>query len=67
MREIFNRIEDEQEVNIEVCLDAKENQETNPWIFSVFIKYDAYNEAEDGLDEFFETKEALIIALEHDN
>ena len=67
MREIFNRIEDEQEVSIEVYLDAKENQETNPWIFSVFIKYDAYNEAEDGLDEFFETKEALIIALEHDN
>ncbi|MCF6310744.1 MAG: ribonuclease E inhibitor RraB [Sulfurimonas sp.] len=67
MRELFNRIEDEQEVNIEVCLDAKEHQETNPWIFSVFIKYDAHNESEDGLDTFFETKESLIIALEHEN
>jgi hypothetical protein len=67
MREIFNRIEDGQEVNIEVYLDAKEYKESNPWIFSVFVKYDAYNEVEDGLDEFFETKESLIIALEHEN
>lgn len=67
MRETFSRIEDDQEVRIEVFLDAKEYQESNPWLFSVFIKYDAYNEAEDGLDEFFETKESLIIALEHED
>lgn len=67
MREQFNRIEDEQEVNIEVYLDAKEHKETSPWIFSVFVKYDAYNETDDELDSFFETKESLIIALEHEN
>lgn len=67
MRERFNRVEDGQKVSIEVYLDAKEYQADNPWIFSVFVKYDAYNEAEDGLDEFFETKESLIIALEHES
>ncbi len=66
MREIFKRVEEDGEVRIEVCLDAKESSEFNPWILSVFIKYDSYNDAEDGLDEFFETKESLIIALEHD-
>jgi len=64
MREIFTRVEDGGIVRIEVFLDAKENMELNPWLFSVFIKYDSYNE-EDGLDEFFETKESLIISLEH--
>ncbi len=67
MREKFNRVEDGQKVNIEVFLDAKENQENNPWIFSVFIKYDTYNSTDDKLEEFFETKESLIIALEHQN
>ena len=67
MRETFNRIEDGQKVNIEVYLDAKENKENNPWIFSVFIKYDVNNESDEGLEEFFETKESLIIALEYEN
>jgi len=66
MREIFKRIEGEEEVNIEVYLDAKEHSEFKPWIFSVFIKYDSFNDSEDGLDAFFETKESLIIALELD-
>jgi len=66
MREKFNRIEDAQEVKIEVYLDAKEYKELNPWIFSVFIKYDTYNEPDDGLDNFFEIKESLIIALEYE-
>ena len=64
MREVFSRVEDGQEVNIEVCLDAKEHKETSSWIFSVFIKFDSLN---DDLEEFFETKESLIIALEHEN
>ncbi|MDA7816651.1 DUF695 domain-containing protein [Sulfurimonas sp.] len=67
MREKFNRNEDGQLVNIEVYLDAKENQENNPWIYSVFIKYDVSDKSEDSLDEFFETKESLIIALEYEN
>jgi hypothetical protein len=66
MREIFKRVEDKQEVSIEVYFDAKEYQEFNPWLFSVFIKYDACQEPEDGLDNFFEIKESLIITLEHE-
>jgi hypothetical protein len=66
MREIFTRTEDNQIVRIEVNLDAKEHKEFNPYILSVFIKYDVLNEDNDGLDEFFEIKESLIIALELD-
>lgn len=65
MREIFTRVEDGKMVKIEVVLDAKEYQGLNPWLFSVFIKYDSFNDSDDGIDEFFETKEALIIALKH--
>ncbi|MDD5157144.1 ribonuclease E inhibitor RraB [Sulfurimonas sp.] len=65
MREIFSRIEDGKIVKIEVVFGAKEYQELNPWLFSVFIKYNSFNDSDDGIDEFFETKEALIIALEH--
>jgi hypothetical protein len=61
MRETFSRIEDSEVVNIEVYLDAKAYKDENPWIFSVFVKYDGLN---DELDEFFETKESLIVALE---
>ncbi|QOY53049.1 DUF695 domain-containing protein [Candidatus Sulfurimonas baltica] len=64
MRETFSRLEDNEVVNIEVYLDAKEHKEDCPWIFSVFIKFDAIN---DELDSFFETKESLIIALELEN
>ena len=67
MREKYNRVEDGQKVSIEVYLDEKENKENNPWIFSVFIKYDAFNSSDDKLEEFFETKESLIIALENEN
>ncbi len=65
MREIFSRIEDGREVNIEVFLDAKEYKQFSPWIFSVFVKYDVLNGSEEDLEAFFETKESLIIALEH--
>lgn len=67
MRKIFNRVEDGQNVTIEVCLDARENQEDNPWIFSVFIKFDTLSSCDEKLEDFFETKESLIIALEHEN
>ena len=64
MREIFVRDEDGEAVRIEVNLEAKEHMEFKPYILSVFIKYDSFNDKEEGLDEFFETKESLIIELE---
>jgi regulator of RNase E activity RraB len=33
---------------------------------SIFIKFDAADETQEGFEEFLETKESLIIALEHD-
>lgn len=64
MRETFSRLEDGEVVDIEVFLDAKVYKEDSPWIFSVFIKFDSLN---DDLEVFFETKESLIIALEHED
>lgn len=64
MREIFNRVEDNELVKIEVELDAKENQDFNPWLFSIFIKYDGVNDSEESLTEFFEVKESIIMSLE---
>lgn len=64
MREVFSRIEDGNVVNIEVYLDAKLYKEDNPWIFSVFIKYDPLNH---DLEEFFDLKEDLIEALEFED
>lgn len=66
MREIFNRVEDKSLINIEVEIDAGDFKEDNPWLFSVFIKYDALSQTIDGYEEFLETKESLIIALEHE-
>nr|WP_321265748.1 DUF695 domain-containing protein [uncultured Sulfurimonas sp.] len=65
MREIFSRAEDNGEVIIEVNIEATDAKEMNPWLFSIFIKYDSLDESQDGYEEFLETKEALIIALEH--
>lgn len=66
MREIFNRIEDDITVHIEIDMDANEHKEDNPWLFSVFIKYDGLDETKEGYEEFLETKESLIIAIEHE-
>ena len=65
MREFFNRIEDNELVKIEVDIAAKDYQETHPWLFSVFIKYDAFDDTDEKMTEFFELKESLIIALEY--
>ena len=65
MREFFNRVEDNELVKIEVELDAKEHQEFSPWLFSVFIKYDSFNDTEESMAEFFEIKESIVIALEN--
>jgi len=64
MREIFERIEDGISTIYEVNMDAGEFKSENPWLFSVFLKFDSSNETEDGFEEFLETKESLIIALE---
>ena len=64
MREIFERIEDNNSTFYEVNMDAGELKSENPWLFSVFLKFDSCDETGDGFEEFLETKESLIIALE---
>ena len=64
MREIFERVEDGSSNFYEVDVDASEFKDTNPWLFSVFLKFDSCDETQDGFEEFLETKESLIIALE---
>ncbi len=65
MREIFNRLVDNTSVHIEVNVEAGEYKAENPWLLSVFVKYEGIDEKQDGYEEFLETKESLIIALEH--
>ncbi|MEA1982375.1 MAG: DUF695 domain-containing protein [Campylobacterota bacterium] len=67
MREIFQRIEDNTPVSIEVDMTAFGFSSNNPWLFSIFIKFNGADEQIDGFEEFLETKEALIIALENEN
>jgi len=64
MREIFERVEESSSNFYEVDMDAGEFKEENPWLFSVFVKFDSYDETQDGFEEFLEAKESLIIALE---
>jgi hypothetical protein len=66
MREIFNRVENNDAVSIEVDVEADDFEGSNPWLFSVFVKSDNISENSDSFDEFLETKESLIIALEHE-
>jgi hypothetical protein len=66
MREFFTRHEDNQEVIIETDLNAYAYSQKFGWLLSVFIKFDAKDETQEGFEEFLETKESLIIALEHD-
>ncbi|MDF1879467.1 DUF695 domain-containing protein, partial [Sulfurimonas sp. SAG-AH-194-C20] len=51
--------------HIEIDLNAFAYSSNNPWLFSVFIKFDGLDESLNGFEEFLETKESLIIALEH--
>jgi len=67
MREFFQRVEDKSSVIIEIDLNAYAYSGRNPWLFSVFIKFDASDETQSGFEEFLETKESLIIALEHND
>jgi len=66
MREIFTRIEDNVLNTIEIEFDAGEYKESNPWLFSVFVKYNSIDESLEGYEEFLETKESLIIAVEYE-
>ena len=65
MREIFQRVEEGEKVFVEVNLDVEDAKEMNPWLVSIFIKYNGLDETQEGYEEFLETKEALIIALGH--
>jgi len=67
MREIFKRIEDDAAYNIEVNVDAGEFKDDYTWLFSVFVKYDGVNDSTQAYEEFLETKESLIIAVEYED
>jgi len=67
MREIFQRVEDDTLVSIEVDMSAFGYSSNKPWLFSVFIKFNGADEQMQGYEEYLETKEALIITLEHDD
>ena len=67
MREFFQRQEDDILVNIEVDMNAYAYSKKYSWLFSIFIKFEADSNNEEAYEEFLETKESLIIALEHDN
>lgn len=66
MREFFKRSVDGSLVTIEVDLDADQYKKDNPWLFSIFIKYDGSDDTKDDYKYFLELKESLIIAIEHD-
>ena len=67
MREIFLRNEDGTKVSIEVDLHAYAYSNKYGWLLSVFVKFDALDESATGFEEFLDTKESLIIALEHED
>jgi hypothetical protein len=65
MREFFTRVEDGNQIIVETDMNAYAYSQKYPWLLSVFIKFDASDENREGFEEFLETKESLIIALEH--
>jgi hypothetical protein len=67
MREFFRRYEDGEEIFIETDMNAFAYSKKYGWLLSIFIKFDAKDETTEGFEEFLETKESLIIALEHND
>ena len=67
MREFFQRIEDDVSVNIEIDMNAYAYSKKYLWLFSLFVKFDADENNSDAYEEFLETKESLIIALEYED
>jgi hypothetical protein len=66
MREYFTRVEDGNRIIVETDLNAYAYSNKYAWLLSIFIKFDAADETSEGFEEFLETKESLIITLEHD-
>lgn len=67
MREFFKRVDENgEEVYIESDMSAYGYSERYSWLFSVFIKFDASANSKESFEEFLETKESLIIAVEHE-
>jgi len=66
MRETFSRVEENSVVVIEAEVDLECDRKSYPWLLSVFIKAIGSNDGFDVLETFLETKESLILALEHD-
>ncbi|MBN2782320.1 MAG: DUF695 domain-containing protein [Campylobacterales bacterium] len=66
-REIYKRVQDGDTYTIEFSEDAHSKKSKFPWLFSVFVKFDNFDETKDGYEEFLETKESLIIAIEYEN
>ena len=67
MREIYKKLDDGNELIVEVNLAAGEYKSDNPWLLSVFVKYDGIDDKSDAYEEFLETKESLIIAVEYED
>lgn len=67
MREIFKREDNGVSTVIEIDLEASEYKSEYPWLFSVFVKYDGVDDSSDAYEEFLETKESLIIAIEYED
>ncbi|PNV83862.1 MAG: DUF695 domain-containing protein [Sulfurimonas sp.] len=65
MREIFSRVEDSALVNIEVEVEIEDYEGSFPWLFSLFLK--SNNKDAESFEQFLETKESVIISLEHQN
>jgi len=67
MREIFNKIQDQQPLWIEIETDAGQYKEQYSWLFSVFVKYDSQDNDSLEYESFLEMKESLIIAIEYED
>ncbi len=67
MREIFKRENNGEVTSIEIVVNAGEFKSESPWLFSVFVKYDGLDDSSESYEEFLETKESLIIAIEYED
>ena len=67
MREIFTREEEKSQVHLEIEMDAGQYKDKYAWLFSVFVKYDGFDDSSESYEEFLETKESLIIGIEYED
>jgi hypothetical protein len=66
MREIFKRVDESDEILIEVDVEAGGFKEDYKNLFSVFIKFNGLDDNSEAYEEFLETKESLILAIEYE-